>query len=155
MQIAERVADAAVKKAGGDAASVRLNAAAEAERVKVTADAEARRIALTGNAEAEKILAIGKANAESYQLQVNAMGGDNFTRTKIAEIIGKDKVKVMPDILITGGGGDGTNSALSGLLGMKLMEELGGKSNPAPIPQAPAPQQSFSATQAKPFEPLA
>jgi uncharacterized membrane protein YqiK len=133
VQIAERVADAAVKKAGGDAASVKLNAAAEAERVKVTADAEARRIALTGNAEAEKILAIGKANAESYQLQVNAMGGDNFTRTKIAEIIGRDHVKVMPDILITGGG-DSTQGALSGLLGMKLMEELGGKNPPAASP---------------------
>jgi vacuolar-type H+-ATPase subunit H len=138
VQIAERVADAAVKKAGGDAASVKLNAAAEAERVKVTADAEARRIALTGNAEAEKILAIGKANAESYQLQVNAMGGDNFTRTKIAEIIGRDHVKVMPDILITGGG-DSSQGALSGLLGMKLMEELGGKTATAAIPaSAPA-----------------
>ena len=153
VQIAERVADAAVKKAEGDATSVKLNAAAEAERVKVTADAEARRIALTGNAEAEKILAIGKANAESYQLQVNAMGGDNFTRTKIAEIIGKDKVKVMPDILITGGGGDNTNSALSGLLGMKLMEELGGKTPPVSTPPS-APQPSFSTTPAKPFEPL-
>jgi uncharacterized membrane protein YqiK len=136
VQIAERVADAAVKKAGGDATSVKLNAAAEAERTKVLADAEARRIALTGNAEAEKILAIGKANAESYQLQVNAMGGDNFTRTKVAEIIGRDKVKVMPDILITGGG-DGSNGALSGLLGMKLMEELGGKTAAAAIPQSP------------------
>ena len=136
VQIAERVADAAVKKAAGDAASVKLNASAEAERTKVLADAEARRIALTGNAEAEKILAIGKANAESYQLQVNAMGGDNFTRTKIAEIIGKDKVKVMPDILITGGG-DGSNGALSGLLGMKLMEELGGKTLQPTTPSAP------------------
>ena len=138
VQIAERVADAAVKKAGGDAASVKLNASAEAERTKVLADAEAQRIARTGNAEAEKILAIGKANAESYQLQVNAMGGDNFTRTKIAEIIGKDKVKVMPDILITGSG-DGSNSALSGLLGMKLMEELGGKTPPNLIPTPPVP----------------
>ena len=144
VQIAERVADAAVKKAGGDAASVRLNASAEAERTKVLAAAEAQRIALTGNAEAEKILAIGKANAESYQLQVNAMGGDNFTRTKIAEIIGKDKVKVMPDILITGGEG-GSNGALSGLLGMKLMEELGGKVTPPP-PVRPVT--------AKPLEPL-
>ncbi|MEY4569633.1 MAG: hypothetical protein RLZZ398_1072 [Verrucomicrobiota bacterium] len=146
VQIAERVADAAVKKAGGDAASVKLNAAAEAERVKVTADAEAQRITRTGDAEAGKILAIGKANAESYQLQVAAMGGDNFTRTKIAEIIGKDKVKVMPDILITGGSGDGTNSALSGLLGMKLMEELGGKTSPAPVPQAHPPEPIFKAT---------
>src|SRR6478752_7040296 len=148
VQIAERVADAAVKKAEGDAASVRLNASAEAERTKVIADAEARRIALTGSAEAGKILAIGKANAEAYQLQVNAMGGDNFTRTKIAEIIGRDKVKVMPDILITGGGGGDNTNALSGLLGMKLMEELGGKPTPSSIVSPPA------AAPAKPFEPL-
>ena len=127
VQIAERVADAAVKKAGGEASSIKLNAAAEAERTKLIANAEAQRIALTGSAEAEKILAIGKANAQAYELQVKAMGGDNFTRTKIAEIIGRDKVKVMPDILISGGSGGDGNSALSGLLGLRLMEELGGK----------------------------
>ncbi|MDB6139106.1 MAG: band 7 protein [Verrucomicrobiaceae bacterium] len=131
VQIAERVADAAVKKAEGDATSIKLNAAAEAERTKLVANAEAQRIALTGTAEAEKILAIGKANAESYELQVKAMGGDNFTRTKIAETIGREKVKIIPDILITGGGmgGDG-NGALSGLLGLRLMEEIGGRSKP-------------------------
>jgi uncharacterized membrane protein YqiK len=126
VQIAERVADAAVKKAGGDATSIKLNAQAEAERTKMIAAADAERITLTGNAEAAKILAIGKANAEAYQLQVTAMGNDNFTRTKIAEIIGRDHVKVMPDILIAGGNGDSTNGPLAGLLGMKLMQELGG-----------------------------
>lgn len=146
VQIAERVADAAVKKAEGDATSVKLNAQAEAERTKMIAAAEAERIARTGSAEAEKILAIGKANAEAYQLQVSAMGNDNFTRTKIAEIIGRDKVKVMPDILIAGGNGDNTNGPLAGLLGMKLMQELGGADAVKPgaeiskaIPSAPQP----------------
>jgi len=37
-----------------------------------------------------------------------------------------EQVKIIPDILITGGSGDG-GGALSGLLGLKLMEELGGK----------------------------
>jgi uncharacterized membrane protein YqiK len=128
VQIAERVADSTVKKAEGDAQSVKLNAAAEAERTKLIAGAEAQRIQITGSAEAEKILAIGKANAESYELQVKAMGGDNFTRTKIAETLGREKVKLIPDILITGGSGGGDNNgALSGLLGLRLMEELGGK----------------------------
>lgn len=144
VQIAERVADAAVKKAEGDAASVKLNAQAEAERTKMIASAEAERIARTGNAEAEKILAIGKANAEAYQLQVSAMGNDNFTRTKIAEIIGRDKVKVMPDILIAGGNGDNSSGPLSGLLGLKLMQEMGAATAPEPPksgekPAAPAP----------------
>ena len=128
VQIAERVADSTVKKAEGDAQSVKLNAAAEAERTKLIAGAEAQRIQMTGSAEAEKILAIGKANAEAYELQVKAMGGDNFTRTKIAETLGREKVKLIPDILITGGSGGGDNNgALSGLLGLRLMEELGGK----------------------------
>ncbi len=144
VQIAERVADAAVKKAEGDAASVKLNAQAEAERTKMIASAEAERIARTGNAEAEKILAIGKANAEAYQLQVTAMGNDNFTRTKIAEIIGRDKVKVMPDILIAGSNGDNTSGPLSGLLGLKLMQEMGAAAAPetpksGEKPAAPAP----------------
>lgn len=127
VQIAQRVADSTVKKAEGDATSVKLSAAAEAERTKLVAAAEAQRIAVTGTAEAEKILAVGRANAEAYELQVRAMGGDNFTRTKIAETIGRDKVKIIPDILITGGTGTGDNGgALSGLLGLRLMEELGG-----------------------------
>ncbi|MDI9874249.1 SPFH domain-containing protein [Flectobacillus rivi] len=132
--IAERVADAAVKKAQGEAQSLKLQAGAEAERVKLQASAESERVKLlataeaekiskTGSAEAEKILAIGKAEAESYQLQVSAMGGDNFTQLKITESIGKEKIKVMPDILITGGNNE-QGGPLSGLLGLKLMEEM-------------------------------
>ena len=117
--IAERIANSHVKKAEGDAASVRLNAAAEAQRITVT-----------GNAEAEKILAIGKANAESYELQVKAMGGDNFTRTKIAETIGREKVKIIPDILITGASGEASGGPIASLLGLKLMEELGARKSP-------------------------
>lgn len=145
--IANRIADAAVKKAEGEASSVKIQANAEAERVKVTsiaeaertkvtanaeadkvkalANAEAEKITVTGNAEAEKILAIGKSSAESYKLAVSAMGGDNFTQLKITEAIGKDKIKIIPEVLITGNGGDGgPNGPISGLLGMKLLEEV-------------------------------
>jgi uncharacterized membrane protein YqiK len=135
--IAERVADASVKKAQGEAQSLKLQAGAEAERVKLQAGAEAERIKLianaeaekiskTGAAEAEKILAIGKADAEAYKLAVSSIGESNFTQLKITESIGKEKIKIMPDVLITGGGND-QNGALSGLLGMKLMEEMGKK----------------------------
>jgi uncharacterized membrane protein YqiK len=145
VQIAERIADAAVKKAGGDAASVKLNAQAEAERTRMIASAEAERIARTGAAEAEKILAIGKANAESYELQVNAMGNENFTRTKIAEIIGRDRIRVMPDVLVAGGNGDASTGPLSGLLGLKLLQEIGSQTpssaaaNPPAAPETTPP----------------
>jgi uncharacterized membrane protein YqiK len=147
--IAERIADASVKKATGDANSVRLQANAEADRLKLLASgeaektrllakadsekiewlakADAERISLTGNAEAEKILAIGKSSAESYKLAVEAMGGENFTQLKVMEAIGEQHIKIMPDILI-GGNGD-ANNPISGLLGLQLLEQLRKKSN--------------------------
>jgi uncharacterized membrane protein YqiK len=109
--IAERIADASVKKATGDAESVRIMAKADAEK-----------ITLTGNAEAEKILAVGKSSAETYKLAVEAMGGNNFTQLKVIESIGEQRVKIMPDILINGG--DGTGGTLGGLLGLQLLEQV-------------------------------
>jgi uncharacterized membrane protein YqiK len=144
VEIAQRTADATVKKAEGDATSLKLNvnaeaeatkmranaeaeatkarAGAQAEATKLNASAEAERISKTGLAEAEKIMAIGKSTAESYQLQVSAMGGDNFTRYKVTEEIGKGNIKVIPDVLITGNGG--SDGSISGLLGLKLMEMM-------------------------------
>ncbi|MEN9611032.1 MAG: hypothetical protein RLZZ628_1846 [Bacteroidota bacterium] len=132
VQIAERTADAAVKKANGEAASIKVQAGAESERVQLIARAEAEKLRMMGNAEAErtrvtgeaealKILAIGKSNAEAYQLQVEAMGGEQFTRLKIVEIIGKEGVKIIPDILINNNG-TGGGSSIVDLLGVKMLE---------------------------------
>ncbi|UTX50161.1 SPFH domain-containing protein [Chryseobacterium sp. MA9] len=143
--IAERIADASVKKATGDANSVRLQAnaegdrlkllatgeaektrllaKAEAEKIELLAKANAEQISLTGNAEAEKILAIGKSNAESYKLSVEAMGGNNFTQLKIMENIASQNVRIMPEVLI-GGNGDSANGGISGLLGLQLLEQI-------------------------------
>lgn len=147
--IAERIADASVKKATGEANSVRLQSTAEADRLKLLASgdaerirvlakanseqiellakAEAEKISLTGNAEAGKILAIGKSNAESYKLSVEAMGGDNFTQLKVMESVANQNVKIMPDVLI--GGGDSANGGISGLLGLQILDQLGKKVN--------------------------
>jgi uncharacterized membrane protein YqiK len=152
VEIAQRTADAAVKKAEGDANSLKLQvdaeatatkmranaeaeatkmrAGAQAEATKLNAAADAERISKTGLAEAEKIMAIGKSTAEAYELQVGAMGGDNFTRYKITEEIAKGNIKIIPDILI--GGGTGTDGGINGLLGMKLMEMMDTKKNDKP-----------------------
>ncbi|MEZ2440129.1 SPFH domain-containing protein [Chitinophaga sp. RCC_12] len=145
--IAERHADASVKKATGDANSVRLQANAESDRMKLLAGgeaekvrllakaeaertewiakADAEKIALTGKAEAEKILAIGQSSAESYKLAVEAMGGNNFTQLKVMEAIGTQQIRIMPDVLINGG--DGANGPISGLLGLRLLEDVAKK----------------------------
>jgi len=139
VEIAQRTADAVVKKAEGDATSLKLKvdaeaqatkmkAAADAEATKLNASADAERISKTGLAEAEKIMAIGKSTAEAYELQVKAMGGDNFTKFKVTEEIGKNGIKIIPELLITGGNNSNTtDGSLSGLLGMQLMKMIGEK----------------------------
>ncbi|AIE86574.1 SPFH domain-containing protein [Fimbriimonas ginsengisoli] len=145
VEIAQRTADSAVKKAEGDAASLRLQVSAESEATKIRANAEAEatkargaaeaeftkmkagadseRISKTGIAEAEKIMAIGKSTAEAYELQVRAMGGDNFTRFKITEEIGRGKIKIIPDLIVNGGG-DGSEGTMNGLMGLQLLQML-------------------------------
>ncbi len=144
VEIAQRTADATVKKAEGDATSLKLNVNAEAEAIKMRANgeaeatraragaqadatklnasAQAEQIAKTGLAEAEKIMAIGKSTAEAYQLQVSAMGGDNFTKFKITEEIGKGHIKIIPDLIVSGG--NGSDGSLSGLMGLQLLQML-------------------------------
>ena len=171
VEIAQRTADATVKKAEGDATSLKLQVnaeseamkmkanaeaestkargAAQAEYTKMNAVAEAERISKTGLAEAEKIMAIGKSTAEAYELQVKAMGEENFTKFKITEEIARGKIKIIPDLLINGGGGSATDGSLSGLMGVQLLQMLqgrsdakGGNSEPpvADEPNKPEPQ---------------
>jgi len=145
VEIAQRTADAAVKKAEGDATSLKLQvdaeaqatkmraqaeaeatkarAGAQAEATKLNASADAEKISKTGVAEAEKIMAIGKSTAEAYELQVKAMGGDNFTKFKITEEIGKGNIKIIPDLIVNGGGNNADGS-LSGLMGLQLLQML-------------------------------
>ena len=112
-------------RANAEAEATRARAGAQAEATKLNAAADAEKISKTGLAEAEKIMAIGRSTAEAYELQVKAMGGDNFTRYKVTEEIGKSNIKVIPDVLI--GGGNGTEGGISGLLGLKLMEMINEK----------------------------
>jgi uncharacterized membrane protein YqiK len=148
VEIAERTANATVKKAEGDAAGVKLaigaeseviklrafaeaeatkaRAQAESEAIKLKASANAEQISVTGSAEAGKILAIGKSTAEAYELAVKALGGENFTRYKITEELSKGHIKLIPDVLI---GGNGNGNAMEGLLGLKLMEMMDPEKN--------------------------
>ncbi len=153
-KIAERTANATVKKAEGDASGVKLavgaeseaikmrahgeaeatraRAQAESEATKLKASAQAAQITLTGDAEAGKVLAIGKSTAEAYELAVKALGGENFTRYKITEELAKGHIKLIPDVLISGGSNSNGGSALDGLLGLKLMEMMDPKGTVKP-----------------------
>lgn len=130
VEISQRQAEAAVKKSEGDAKAVEINAEAQAKAKLLNADAEAKQKKLlaeaeayqkeqVGKAEATAIESVGRATAEAYKLQVEAMGADNFSNFKVVEAIGDKNVKVIPEILISGGNGD--NGPISGLLGMELL----------------------------------
>jgi uncharacterized membrane protein YqiK len=138
VEISQREAEAAVKISEGQAKAVEISATAQAKAKVLTAEAdakqktlnaeaEAKQIKLTGDAEAGKIEAIGKATAEAYEKQVKAMGSENFGQLKVIEQIGLNKIKIMPDLLISGG--DGSNGPISGLLGMKLLDQISDKYN--------------------------
>lgn len=122
VMIAEKRAEATVKETQGKAKSVEINADANAKATRLNADADAYKTEQTGKAEAIKIESIGNATAEAYNKQVLAMGADNFAKFKITEEIGKGNIKIIPDVLITGGGENG--NPIAGLLGMQLMETI-------------------------------
>jgi uncharacterized membrane protein YqiK len=123
VEISQREAEASVKKSEGEAKALELKAGAQSKAKVLMAEADAQQIKLTGNAEAAKIEAIGKSTAEAYSLQVRAMGQDNFSKFKITEEIGKNGIKIIPDVLITGGE-NGNNGPLNGLLGFELMKQM-------------------------------
>ena len=125
VQIAEKIADAAVKKATGEKDAVKLSSYGPAYKKEVEAKAEAGKIEIIGKAEASKIEIIGKATADAYERQSKAIGSNNLAAMKITEAIGVNKIKVMPDVLIGGSpNGSGGNTALEGLLGMQLVNIL-------------------------------
>jgi len=124
VEIAQREAEASVKKSEGDAKAMELKAAAQSKAKKLMAEADAAQIKLTGDAEASKIEAIGKATAEAYGLQVEAMGSENFSKFKITEEIGKNGIKIIPEVLISGNDSSGGNGAINGLLGIELLKQI-------------------------------
>lgn len=125
VDISKNLADAAIRKAEGEAEAAKLQAGAEAEATKLRAGAEAEAIKKTGFSEAEIILEKGKSTAEAYKLQVEAMGKDNFGQLKIIEQIAQNNMKLIPETLISGGGNGSGN--LENMMGILLLEKLTGK----------------------------
>jgi uncharacterized membrane protein YqiK len=75
-----------------------------ADARKAEANGEAAYIKQTGEAEGQKIKAIGMANAEAYKAQVNALGQTPTAIVNAIKALAEQKIKVMPDILVTGAG---------------------------------------------------
>jgi uncharacterized membrane protein YqiK len=100
VNISELEARSQIKQAEGEAASIRLKAQGEAEAVR----------------------AIGEAKADAYRAGAGAMGQDGYTAVQLIQIIGDQKVRIIPDIAVNGSGQGG--SLVEALLGIVLRSEL-------------------------------
>jgi hypothetical protein len=55
------------------------------------------------------------------------MGPENFTAMKVTEEIGKNGIKLIPELVINGGGKEGGGSTpVDGLLAMQLLQMMQG-----------------------------
>src|SRR5262249_554101 len=111
-----------------------------AEQRKAEADGEAHYILATGKAEAEKVRLMGEAQGVAYAEQGNAGGPQGVALVEVLKVIGEKNVRITPDVMATGGNGDGAGG-LGTLLLLNLFRDrlnLGagenGATKNAPVP---------------------
>ncbi|MGD9751395.1 MAG: SPFH domain-containing protein, partial [Acidimicrobiia bacterium] len=170
VEINHNQASARAEAARGEAAYVETTARAEATRVEVMGRAEAARIESVGRAEAVKVEAIGAAEAsrteavglaeakatealglakaEGFEAQKQALGEVATALVAVANAIADGKITVVPEVLVTGGGGsvDGLAATLvrnllhGSLVGSAGVGGAGATAGNGPaVPPPPAP----------------
>jgi uncharacterized membrane protein YqiK len=112
IKIAEQEADAAEKKADG-----------EARAIERTAQAEAKKIELIAVAEASKEIKVGEARAQAYAKLVKELGQENIALLEFLKEIASGNIKVVPDVSVSGGSGN----LLDALMGNYLKQQTGKK----------------------------
>jgi uncharacterized membrane protein YqiK len=100
------------------------------EQRKKEAEGEAYYISETGKAEAEKMRLIGEAQGVAYNEQVKALGGNNIAIIETLKVIGEKGVRITPDILASGGSGNGDGGGIGTLLLLNLFKEQLKKGEP-------------------------
>jgi uncharacterized membrane protein YqiK len=77
------------------------------EQRKAEGEGEAYYILSTGKAEAEKVRLMGEAQGVAYAEQVNAIGPQGVALIETLKVIGENGVRITPDVMASGGTGDG------------------------------------------------
>ena len=96
----------------------------EAAYVELTGKAEATKTEAIGLAEAKATEALGLARAAGYEAQTEALGQTATALVAVANAVADGHITVVPEVLVTGGGG----GALDGLAAT-LMRTLGTNGN--------------------------
>ncbi|MFZ5441153.1 MAG: SPFH domain-containing protein [Myxococcota bacterium] len=126
--ISQKNALAVAETARGESARVRTAAEAEAHAMRQRAEAQAAATRLAGDAEAEATRALGAAKAEAYREGVLSMGGEAYVAVQLASILGEHQVKLVPDIAVGGGGGEG--SLATAMVARLLRPDVAAKPKP-------------------------
>ena len=125
IEISKNNAEATAKKAEGDKKAQILKAEASAAEIALVANANAQKVEQVGLAEAKVILEQGVAQAEAYKLSQEALGAD-YARLQIIEAIAKNRLQIIPQNIIAGGGDSGAG-IINQFLGVRMLEELTGR----------------------------
>jgi len=100
VRIADLHAQAAIKKASGDAESTKLRALGEADAIRAT----------------------GSAKAEAYRAGVDALGAESYTLMQLMQTIGERGVRIVPDVSVTGA--QGSSGLIDSMVGLMLKEKV-------------------------------
>lgn len=92
----------------------------KAEARKAEADGEATYVERTGRAKGAEIEAVGMARAKSYEAQVAALGQTATALVNVTTALADKGIKIMPEVLVTGGNGGGPLEALAATLTQTL-----------------------------------
>jgi uncharacterized membrane protein YqiK len=98
VNIAELNSNARIKQATGEAEAIRLHALGEAEAIRAT----------------------GTAKAEAYRAGVEAIGSQGYTMLQLMQVVGERNVRIVPDVSVSGAGGNGL---VDGMLGMLVRDQ--------------------------------
>jgi uncharacterized membrane protein YqiK len=114
VNIFELQSNAVIKRATGEAEAIRLRATGEGEAIRLKALGEA-----------EGVRALGVAKADAYQTGVTSLGPQGYTALQLMQIIGDQKVRIIPDITV-GGQSAGGSSMAEAMLGLLLRGQVNG-----------------------------
>jgi uncharacterized membrane protein YqiK len=101
-----------VRIAQQNALAVAESAKGEANATRLRAEGNAAAVRMSGEGEASAVRAVGAAKADAYRQGIDAVGAGGYTAIQLASILGENKVKLVPDIAVSGDGSGGLVNAM-------------------------------------------
>ncbi|MDO8756859.1 MAG: SPFH domain-containing protein [Elusimicrobiota bacterium] len=105
--------------------SMITNAEGRSQATRLEQEGVAAGISAVGKAEGDKILAIGNATAEAYVRQAAAVGQGPLAMIEVMKRVSDGKIKITPDIMVSGGNGAGNDGASANMLAAFMASLMG------------------------------